>query len=277
MATLLGLTMSAHRLSTHAVAKPWGRTDLPAEFAVGSEDRIGEIWFTGPDTLPSQLLVKYLFTSEALSIQVHPNDEQAQAQGKPGGKSECWYVLSALPDAKLGIGLRREISSEKLRASAEDGSIESLIDWKPVRAGSFYYISAGTVHAIGAGLTIIEIQQNNDITYRLFDYGRPRELHLDAGTAVAVPAPYAMADRNLDAEDDGRVIGGDAIPFFLDQLRVEAGQQHAIKGAARWFLPLSGSGQIDGQAWRSGECWLIEQAAVIHVETDMRALVAGLP
>src|SRR3546814_988628 len=95
-------------------------------------------------------------SSEKLSIQVHPNDEQARERGLPGGKEECWYILDAEPDAKLGIGLTRRLSGEELRAAALDGSIEQLMDWKDVKAGDFFFIPAGTVHAIGAGLKLVE-------------------------------------------------------------------------------------------------------------------------
>ena len=144
--------------------------------------RIGEVWFTGGGDLP--LLAKYIFTSERLSIQVHPNDQQARARGLASGKTECWYILDAEPDATIGLGLTREVSPEELRAAALDGSIEQLIDWRPVKAGDFILVPPGTIHAIGAGISLLEFQQNADVTYRLYDYGRPRELHLDDSVAV---------------------------------------------------------------------------------------------
>src|SRR3546814_17216030 len=101
---------------------------------------------------------------------VHPNDAQARERGLPGGKEECWYILDAEPDAKLGIGLTRRLSGEELRAAALDGSIEQLMDWKAVNAGDFFFIPAGTVTDIGAGLKLVEVQQNFDVTSRLYDY-----------------------------------------------------------------------------------------------------------
>ncbi len=138
------------------------------------------------------LLVKYLFTSEKLSVQVHPTDEQARSIGLSGGKSECWFVTDALDDATLGIGLNTPMSAEDLRAAAMDGSIEHAMVWHKAVAGQCWFIPAGTIHAIGPGVTLVEVQQANDVTYRLFDYGRPRELHLDAAVTVARAEPYNM-------------------------------------------------------------------------------------
>ena len=143
--------MTSHRLTPHIVEKPWGRKDIPALYEAAAGQRIGEVWFIGPEDRDQPLLVKYLFTSERLSIQVHPDDDQARARNLSSGKSECWYVLETQGDARLGIGLVRPVSHDVLRSAALDGSIEDLIDWKPVRPGSFYYIPAGTIHAIGSG------------------------------------------------------------------------------------------------------------------------------
>ena len=184
-------------LETRTVEKPWGRDSLPAPFTAPAGKRIGEIWFEPPRDLP-QLLVKYIFTSEKLSVQVHPSDTQTEAKGLGRqGKEECWLVIDAEPGAVLGIGFEQPIDAETMRAAAEDGSIEDMLTWHEVRPGDFFYIPANTVHAIGGGVSIIEVQQNSDITYRLYDYGRPRELHLDEGMAVAKGEPYDMARRLL--------------------------------------------------------------------------------
>src|SRR5947199_2014141 len=176
------------KLATRQVEKPWGRTALPPPFGDIGGRRIGEIWFEGPGDLP--LLAKYIFTSEKLSVQVHPDDEAARERGLRRGKSECWYIIDAEPGAVLGLGLKEEISREALRAAAHEGSIEALMDWVPVAAGDFHFVPAGTVHAIGAGIALLEFQQASDVTYRLYDYGRPRALHLDDAVAVAHCGPY---------------------------------------------------------------------------------------
>src|SRR5262245_43696192 len=145
-------------------------------------------------------MVKYLFTTERLSIQVHPEDATARRRGYPRGKDECWIVLDVTDDAELGIGTVRKVEPSELMAAARDGSIVSLIDWKRPEKGDFMYNPAGTVHALGPGLTVMEIQQAVDLTYRLFDYGRPRKLHLDEAADVVRPEPH---ENPLDTQVDG--------------------------------------------------------------------------
>ena len=139
-------------LPTRSVAKPWGRTSLPAPFVAPAGERIGEIWFEPPAEAP-QVLIKYIFTSEKLSVQVHPNDDQAMAAGLGrAGKEECWLVIDAEPGATLGVGFNHPVDAATMRAAALDGSIEALMTWYPVAPGDFFFIPAGTVHAIGAGV-----------------------------------------------------------------------------------------------------------------------------
>lgn len=268
--------MSIHRLEPKSVVKPWGRCDLAAPFTSNGNERIGEVWFTDPASKSDPLLVKYLFTSEKLSVQVHPDDPQARAAGLAGGKSECWLVLEAEPDAVLGIGLIRHVDEQALRWAMEDGTIEDLIDWKPVRLGSFYYIPAGTIHAIGAGIKLIEIQQNNDVTYRLYDYGRSRELHLEEGIAVSSLHPCSMPDRLVASRTCEVLLDGTGSPFALESLVVgERGRRRLP--AASWFIPIEGRGVIDGQTWQAGECWAVGSAAYLEASRPTRALVAYLP
>lgn len=265
--------MPTHRLVAHVIEKPWGRTDIPSHVAANNGRRIGEVWFSPERRISLPLLVKYIFTSENLSVQVHPNDEQARQCGMAGGKSECWYVLDAAPDARLGIGMCQDLTPEELRAAALDGSIESLMEWKPVRPGSFYYIPAGTVHAIGGGVVLVEIQQNNDVTYRLYDYGRPRELHLDQGVAVSLAEPYTLPDRVIPPTVEERLIESGA-PFTLDIVQGQAETCRQVKGEMSWFIPLAGAGTLNGESWRPGECWLIEGEATVKIAESMRALLA---
>lgn len=248
------------KLVARHVEKPWGRATLPIPVdGHDGDERIGEIWFTRDDDRPMPLLVKLLFTSERLSIQVHPDDEQARTRGLPAGKTECWYVTAAEPDAVLGIGTREPVDSDRLRALALDGGIETMMDWKPVRPGDFFVIPAGTVHAIGAGVSLVEIQQNSDVTYRLYDYGRPRELHLDDGVAVsrAEPYPDGLSMRTGDGSEGC-------------QLLVENTHFTVVKGTdpttimARlgdgpvWMVPIEGEVTSGKDRAQPGECLLIE-------------------
>ena len=179
-----------HKLDTRIVDRPWGRRGIDARFAVEQDRRVGEIWFEPPAPRELEVMAKYLFTEERLSIQVHPDDATARARGYPRGKDECWIILDAADDAELGIGTLREASADEIIDAARDGSIVDLLDWRRPVAGEFIYNPAGTIHALGAGLTVLEIQQAVDLTYRLFDYGRPRELHLDESRDVVVARPH---------------------------------------------------------------------------------------
>jgi mannose-6-phosphate isomerase len=255
------------KLATRLVEKPWGRTEIPPMFGDAHRRRIGEVWFEGPPGLP--LLAKYLFTSERLSIQNHPGDAEAKARGLTSGKEECWLIIDSEPGATLGLGLKRKVASDELRSAALDGSIVELVDWKPVTAGDFYYVPAGTIHAIGAGISLLEFQQNADVTYRLYDYGRPRELHLDQALSVAVCGPYAD-------ERAGRVDGrhpsvlASGPPFALVH---SVDDDNVLAGRRRWVLPLEGSAVADRIEAQPGECLLVEADVALTVEG--RALIGA--
>ncbi len=243
--------MAVRQLPTRMVEKVWGRESLPAPFLAPAGQRIGEIWFEPPPELP-QVLVKYLFTSERLSVQVHPSE--AQALPGEAGKEECWLVVDAEPDARLGIGFTREVTPAEIAAAAQDGTIEDLLAWHPARAGDLFYLPAGTVHAIGPGLALVEVQQTSDTTFRLYDYGRPRELHLERGLAVARGEPYAAAHRRSIASGPVLV---DGPHFRLD--RVEGAPDAALIAAyagSMLALPLAGEvAATDGSARAgAGEC-----------------------
>jgi mannose-6-phosphate isomerase len=245
--------MPATLLPTKRVAKPWGRHSLWPGFddPAPGEEPIGEIWFPSPPGEDPELLIKYLFTSEKLSVQVHPGDAAAQARGYPRGKDEAWLVLAAEPDSTIALGPKTPLSAGKLRAAALDGSIVDLLDWRPVKAGDFIYSPAGTVHAIGAGLTVIEIQQNLDLTYRLYDYGRPRELHLDDGVAVSSLTPFEPIS---------------APKFVVERLH---GGDRRIEVESAWLIPVTGGGRVDAQPCHAGQCWSL--TGRVDVDLDPRA------
>lgn len=264
--------MTATLLATHRVEKPWGRHRLYPGFAdpsAGSEP-VGEIWFQTPGNAAPDLLIKYLFTSEKLSVQVHPDDEQAHAAGLPRGKDECWVILDAEPDSTIALGTKAPMDRATLKAAALDGSIEHLLDWKPVKAGDFFYSGSGTIHAIGAGITLIEVQQNSETTYRLYDYGRPRELHLDAGVAVSDPVPFTPHPMPGRVADD-RVILVEGPKFVLERWPGGHREVSLPAGVTGWLVPISGEGVADGVAWRAGDCVTLEGEAQIEasVESDL--------
>jgi mannose-6-phosphate isomerase len=254
------------KLDRHYVEKPWGRTRLPPMFEPPSGQRIGEVWFTTDAELP--LLAKYIFTSERLSIQVHPDDEQARARGLPQGKTECWYILDADEGATIGLGLKGETSADELRRAALDGSIEELMDWRPVAPGDFFFVPAGTIHAIGGGISLLEFQQNSDVTYRLYDYGRPRELHLSDGIDVAFRGRYPVdLVQRISASDERTLVDG---PHF----RLLHTHTDILRDRQRWVLPLEGVVRCGTETAAAGECLLVEANAAI-VSEGARMLIGA--
>jgi mannose-6-phosphate isomerase len=196
-------------------------------------ERIGEAWLTGDDCVVANgplakrtladlsqefgdefvgtaardprrfpLLLKFLFPEEKLSVQVHPDDETAQRFGEPWGKTECWYVAHARPGAQIALGLKPGVTREQFAQSISDNRAEELLNWINVFQGEMIYVAGGTVHTLGPGAVIVETQQQSDTTYRLYDYGRPRPLHLERGLAsvkehtasgkVIRPAPVSI-------------------------------------------------------------------------------------
>ncbi|MEO5599024.1 MAG: class I mannose-6-phosphate isomerase [Novosphingobium sp.] len=261
--------MSA-RLPIRSVAKPWGRDILPAPFTAPAGERIGEVWFEPPAAL-DKLLIKYIFTREALSVQVHPSDAQL-----PGhGKEECWLVTDAQPGAKLGVGFNAPVTAEAMRAAALDGSIEQMLRWYPVSAGDFFYIPAGTVHAIGAGVSLIEVQQNSDVTYRLYDYGRPRELHLDAGIAVAKGELLPdLCHRHIPETGEVSLVDG---PLFrLDRLQgpISAPLVARYGHSPLLVIPRSRGVTINGEPIAPGECGLALQLSDLTLADGALCLIA---
>jgi mannose-6-phosphate isomerase len=195
--------------------RPWGSLDLRPIYTRVVKEPIGESWLTWEDNrvangpLAGQslgdlakkfgrdlvgqvavydnrfpLLVKFLFTGDKLSVQVHPDDEQARKIGQPCGKTECWYVLRANPGAQVALGLKAGVTLAEFEQAIQDTRAETLLNWVDVFAGDMLYVAAGTVHTIGGGMVLVETQQTSDITYRLYDYGRPRELHIAEGLAA---------------------------------------------------------------------------------------------
>ena len=195
--------------------RPWGVRDLRPVYVKAVKEPIGESWLTWEDNrvangplagrtlgeLSQQyrrdlvgaaapydnrfpLLVKFLFPGSKLSVQVHPDDEQARKAGQPCGKTECWYVLAAKPGAQVALGLKAGTILEDFERAIVDQRAEDLLNWVDVQQGDMLYVAAGTVHTIGGGMILVETQQTCDITYRLYDYGRPRELHIAEGLAA---------------------------------------------------------------------------------------------
>jgi len=253
-------------LTKRMVEKPWGKDVLPAPFVAPEGKRIGEVWFEPPPTMPD-ILVKYIFTSEKLSVQVHPSDAQAKELGEADrGKEECWLVIDAEPGATLGVGFKKPVDTEAIRRGALDGTIEDMLEWYPVKRGDFFYIPAGTVHAIGAGVSLIEVQQRSDITYRLFDYGRPRELHLDSGLAVASGTPHDPSlHTTVSLEESVQLTCGRyfAVHFVKG---LPAAEVISKIDTPCLVIPMSGSSTDDNVSWSAGDCVLVESLSAVTLD-----------
>ena len=265
--------------------KVWGSTDLQPWFDSCGE-KIGEYWFTaggnatsvgltldqliqkyGAQLLGSDIatagsfpiLVKFLFTTENLSIQVHPNDEYGSNHENSPGKTEMWYILQAEPEARIALGFRDTYSSDVVRASITTHEIVDLMKWIPVHAGQSFFTPAGTVHALGGGLALLEIQQNSDVTYRLYDYGRPRQLHIEKSLAVADLVPHPGARMPMPISDGEELA---RCQYFATELRQLTAALTYTPDPQRFHVLIftRGSGTIGADKFRLGDCFVIPAA-----------------
>ena len=231
------------------LTEPWFDNPKPDN---SERRKIGEIWFSVPTELP--VLVKFLFTSERLSVQVHPGDAYARAHHNSTGKTEMWHILRAEPGAAVALGLRESTSKERLRTAALSGEIVDLLHWIPAHPGDTFFVPAGTIHAIGAGLALCEIQQFSDVTYRLFDYQRKpeRELHLDDSLAVARLESTSRHSAPLPVECEYfRTVG----------LSVRGTVQIPETAQSAMYVAIAGEGEVAGEPFRPGEAWLASSGA----------------
>ncbi len=254
--------MKLQRLNARFLEKVWGSTRLEPWFP-STGKAVGEVWFEGAEPLP--LLVKFLFTSAKLSVQVHPDDDYAALHHHCAGKTEMWHVLAEEPGAQIAAGFRESLSAARLREAAESGEIEQLLEWYDAAPGDTFFIPAGTVHAIGAGLVLCEIQQVSDVTYRLYDYGRPRELHLDHALAVSRRERHAARPQPRGDE--------------LVSCSHFTTWRFCIKGAAevsgefQLLIVTEGGGEIEGRPVRAGEVWRVWSGqSPVRISGDLTVL-----
>jgi len=259
--------------------KPWGSIDLlPWNGTSTNGKPVGELWFQRADrTAPvTALLLKLLFTTEPLSIQVHPDDAFARSIGLANGKTEAWYILSAGPDAQIAHGLKHMLSSSQLRSAIADGSIVDMVQWRPARAGDVVFVRAGTIHAIGAGIVLAEVQQQSDATFRLFDYGRQRALHIDNAVAAAIAGPARRQSSPTQLDEARKAVVVDA-HFVLEQVEFLPGSIWTIEVQKEaWLLAIGGSAQIGLVKIAPGEAIFAEgDRADIQVgDRGLKALLA---
>jgi mannose-6-phosphate isomerase len=255
--------------------RPWGVRDLRPIYTKIVKEPIGEAWLTWEDSCIANgpfagqtlgaiaqeyrrdlvgsvavyedrfpLLVKFLFPAEKLSVQVHPDDAGAQRVGQPYGKTECWYVLQADPGAQVALGLKPGTTLEELETSIGENRAEELLNWINVSAGDMLYVAAGTVHTIGGGMILVETQQSSDITYRLYDYGRGRELHIKDGIA-AIRLDSNAGNVVRDGGDDSNVLVRS--PYFqVEKFKLcQALQASVSRESPHIVVAIDGAGIIE--------------------------------
>ncbi len=257
--------MAIERACVRAVRKPWGSADLRPWSAIDPDgDPIGELWFQRADVNAPDpaLLLKLLFTTKPLSIQVHPDDDYARSIGLPRGKTEAWYILSAVPGARVAAGLKRQVTAPQLRAAIEDGSIANLVRWHGVLKDHLIFVPAGTIHAVGAGLVVAEIQQRSDVTFRLFDYGRQRALQPDEAVAAAKtdPADFQSVHRRLTDERTLLVANRN---FVFERIDLPANSHWELSAEKEtWAVVLDGHAEVGPIELGVGEALFIEADSV---------------
>ncbi len=254
-----------------------------------TEGIMGGAALNGDERFP--VLVKFLDTSKPLSVQVHPDGKTARRLGAGAcGKSEAWYILAAEPESLIHLGLRPEVDASAFAAGATGAEVVDLLNPIPVQAGDFFHVPPGTVHAIGAGITLLEVSESADITYRLFDWGRlgddgqPRPLHPEEALLSVDyerPFPGALVPEFCGAGTaSARARLVDDAAFALELCRVGDELELDTHGVAIVYVILSGAGELNGASGAlgltAGECWLVPAEMGVHslVATDDELLVA---
>ncbi len=236
------------------------------------------------------ILAKLLFIEQKLSVQVHPGDAYAlAAEGSPG-KTEMWYVVAAKPGAAVALGLTQNLSRDRLIDAARSGEIERYLRWEPVAAGDVIFVPPGLLHTLGPGLVICEIQQNSDVTYRFFDFGRPgpdgrpRDLHVDEAAAVVVDHDWPGTTPRIGLESNDlkrrELLAG--CPYFAAEKLSWDGTLHYRPDPRRFhiLIILSGAGELDGVPYRPGSCFVVPASAVpfkLQAHSTSEAIVAYEP
>jgi mannose-6-phosphate isomerase len=249
--------------------RPWGTLDLSPIYPNHKfNEKIGEAWLTGDNCQVSNgalakrtlaelskefgsqlvgtaardpqrfpLLMKFLFPEEKLSVQVHPDDATAQRFGEPWGKTECWYIAHARPGSQIALGLKPGATRAQFEAAIHEKRAEELLNWVNIYQGEMIYVAGGTVHTLGPGSVLVETQQQSDTTYRLYDYGRPRPLHLEHGLAsVKERVASGKVIRPAPVEIDGgknRLSSMIAAPYFtVDLFELKEPHEFSTKDAS---------------------------------------------
>lgn len=305
--------------------RPWGTHDLSPIYPKKFDEKIGESWLTGDncrvqngplagrslsdlaveygrelvgeapaDEFRFPLLAKFLFPHEKLSVQVHPDDDDARAIGQPCGKTECWYIAHAGPTAELALGLKPGVTRAEFQRSIEENRAEELLNWIKVSTGDMIYVAGGTVHTLGPGSIIVETQQQSDTTFRLYDYGRPRELHLKDGLRVIKEKVASGKVRPQAFQKFGR--NGNRLRqlvsssfFVVEHFELSAPQVFEPgshdKNSVQILVAIDGEGVLEragteAVTFSKGDAVVVpagDQSFVVHPEPDVKFLKSYVP
>ena len=272
------------KLSPTIVRKIWGGKNLEKlkSIAKSSTDvePIGETWEVNLERLP--YLVKFIDTDQELSIQVHPGDEYARLHENSLGKTECWIILEAKPGEGIYLGLKPGVTKEiLLKALGEQAKIDQLLVFHPVKAGDFFFVPSGSIHAIGKGVLLAEVQQNSGITYRLWDWNRvddaglPRELHGEKSLDVINFDQRANVEEFFNKKTDLFSVNGlhevckhsHFHLFLLNQSSNEFHHQKINLTRPCSLLNLAGKKKVNGEILEPYSALLIEQEDKLQVES----------
>lgn len=274
--------LAPFRIDPKFTARVWGFRDLrPWYDRVAEGDPIGEVWLTGDDCLvatgphaakrlgalfseehgsllgadapvtDSPLLIKTIFAREKLSVQVHPDDKMARKYGEPRGKTECWYALEAEPGAEVAVGVKPGTTLAEIEEGIRAGTLEASLNMLPVAAGDMIFVDAGTVHSIWPGSILLETQQNCDLTYRMYDYGRGRELHIEE--SLEATRLTTRAGKVAATELAGRTILIEGDYFLVERLAAGGSRastslpgENEIDSGLQYLFAAAGAGRISG-------------------------------
>ena len=276
-----GSAIAPFRIEPRFVPRVWGFRDLrPWYDRIAEGDPIGEVWLTGDDCLiatgphsgkrlaalfakahgallgeqvpspDSPLLIKTIFAREKLSVQVHPGDAMARKYGQPRGKAECWYALAAEPGAQVAVGVKPGTTLAEIEQGIHLGTLEASLNMLPVHKGDMIFVDAGAIHSIWPGSVLLETQQNSDITYRMYDYGRPRELHIEKSLEATKLATRAGKIAPLELAD--RTVLIDVEYFRMERIHVNGSRASASllgggeNSALAYLFAAAGAGRLTG-------------------------------
>ncbi len=262
-------------VSVHADGESMTENGTLASYIEENRDSVG-----GDGKFP--VLIKYIDAAQNLSVQVHPDDEYAQANEGDNGKTEMWYIISADDGAGIYCGFKRNTDKEEFLAKVKDGTVEELLNFIPVKSGDCFLIEAGTVHAIGAGCVICEIQQNSNVTYRVYDYnrvgadGKPRALHVDK--AVDVINFKKFDDRTCSGEkvafEGGSLQTLTACKYFAcRKLELCGCYSETVQNSFLTVNFLSGEGEINGEKYKAGDSFFIPAGKEMKIMGNCDAIM----